>query len=214
MVLDTASLKALEDYWLAEVMAALGRLVYGPPSPLTRRHLNDMIALLQTGDGTAMLSLPRGYTVFRARGMVGLTRISVTGFEPTILNPGACRAGLFSFRCSINRSVGLPADLWSAVFPADFMGKLLLRPPRPGDRVRPLSMGGTKKVFRVLMDAKVPRVYRPLWPVAVLGDQVLWVPGAARSRLGLYETGPALHVVGDVVDPVLARILSKADGSV
>ncbi len=208
LVLDAASLLNLDAYWLAEVMSAMGRMLYGHPDPLTRRHLGQLIGMIGAQTATSILSLPLGYIAFKAAGMLNITRIPPAPFDPVVVHTGVCRAGIFSFRCDIIQDMKRPGDLWSAVFPADLEGRIVLRPPRLGDRVRPLGMTGTKKVFRVLMDAKIPSIYRQLWPVAVLQNEVLWVPGAARSRFGLYESGPALQLLADPQDPVLARVTS------
>ncbi len=56
-------------------------------------------------------------------------------------------------------------------------GGLLLRGPRAGDRLRPVGLGGTKKVHDILVDSKVPRRLR--WRVPLLVDDagVVWVVG-------------------------------------
>lgn len=45
-----------------------------------------------------------------------------------------------------------------------------------GDIIRPLGLGGTKKVLRAMMDRKVPRDLRRRTPVVVDGrDEVAWI---------------------------------------
>lgn len=57
----------------------------------------------------------------------------------------------------------------------------VVRPRRPGDRVQPLGMNGTKKVKEALIDAKVPRRLRDGIPLLTCGEEVIWVPGVVRS---------------------------------
>jgi tRNA(Ile)-lysidine synthase len=52
---------------------------------------------------------------------------------------------------------------------------LAVRTRRPGDRLA----GRRKKVQDLLVDAKVPRAERDAWPVVVLDDEVVSVPGIA-----------------------------------
>jgi tRNA(Ile)-lysidine synthase len=59
---------------------------------------------------------------------------------------------------------------------------LRMRNPRPGDRLRPLGLGGSKKLQDVFVDAKVPREDRPSWPVLEGDGAVIWVPGLARGE--------------------------------
>jgi tRNA(Ile)-lysidine synthase len=67
------------------------------------------------------------------------------------------------------------------VFDADQVpARLLVRSPRPGDRIH-LANVGTRKVSDVLIDAKVPRAARPETPVLSDGETILWVAGVARS---------------------------------
>jgi tRNA(Ile)-lysidine synthase len=51
-----------------------------------------------------------------------------------------------------------------------------VRMAREGDIIRPLGLGGTKKVFRAMMDRKVPSDLRRRTPVVVDGrDEVAWI---------------------------------------
>lgn len=73
---------------------------------------------------------------------------------------------------------------WRAVFDAAGVATetIRVRGPRPGDRIRPLGLGGSKKLQDLFIDAKVPRAARASWPVVVDGEgAILWVPGLARS---------------------------------
>jgi len=59
---------------------------------------------------------------------------------------------------------------------------LQLRAWQAGDRVQPLGMGGSKKLQDVFTDAGIPASRRRFWPILVVGETVLWVPGVVRSR--------------------------------
>jgi tRNA(Ile)-lysidine synthase len=51
-----------------------------------------------------------------------------------------------------------------------------VRLAREGDIIRPLGLGGTKKVLRAMMDRKVPRDLRRWTPVVVgEGGEVAWI---------------------------------------
>jgi tRNA(Ile)-lysidine synthase len=54
---------------------------------------------------------------------------------------------------------------------------LLLRFGRPGDRFRPLGLGGSKKLKDFFMDVKVSRSRRRLTPVLCDRDRIIWVVG-------------------------------------
>ncbi len=63
-------------------------------------------------------------------------------------------------------------------------GDLKVRTMRPGDRIAPIGLNGTKKLQDLFVDAKIDRSDRPTWPVVtrISDDQVVWVPRLAVSR--------------------------------
>jgi tRNA(Ile)-lysidine synthase len=79
-----------------------------------------------------------------------------------------------------------PAGHLSALFDASHAaGQLIARNFRPGDRIRPLGIAGTRKIKEVFIDRKVPRPRRANYPVVTLDDEIVWVPGLARARSAL-----------------------------
>ncbi|MDD5707316.1 MAG: tRNA lysidine(34) synthetase TilS [Kiritimatiellae bacterium] len=59
---------------------------------------------------------------------------------------------------------------------------LVLRARRPGDRIGPLGMRGTRKLQDILVDAKVPEEARDRLPLLTCGGQLVWVPGYRVAR--------------------------------
>lgn len=58
---------------------------------------------------------------------------------------------------------------------------LTLRFPRPGDRIRPLGMDGTKKLKNEFIDRKIPLRMRKRTPLIADVHSVLWVVGSVLS---------------------------------
>jgi tRNA(Ile)-lysidine synthase len=56
-------------------------------------------------------------------------------------------------------------------------GPLILRPPRQGDRIRPLGMQGRMKVADLFINEQIPQPARANWPVVACDDLILWVVG-------------------------------------
>jgi tRNA(Ile)-lysidine synthase len=70
-----------------------------------------------------------------------------------------------------------------AVLDADRIeGSLVVRTRRPGDRISPLGMKGTKKLQDVLVDAKVPRDERDRVPIVADARGIVWVVGLRLDR--------------------------------
>ncbi|MGB3951635.1 MAG: tRNA lysidine(34) synthetase TilS, partial [Solirubrobacterales bacterium] len=59
---------------------------------------------------------------------------------------------------------------------------LVVRPRRPGDRMRPAGLNGSKSLQDLFVDRKVPRRLRDGYPVVCAGDRIAWVPGIAIDQ--------------------------------
>ena len=60
---------------------------------------------------------------------------------------------------------------------------IVLRPPRPADRLQPAGMRGTLKLADLFINRKIPRQARARWPVLASGEDLIWIPGLHRSRI-------------------------------
>jgi tRNA(Ile)-lysidine synthase len=101
------------------------------------------------------------------------------GRDQTVATPG----GWHLSAIVADRARAPVADAMTCLADADALPEILtVRSRRPGDRMRPLGLGGTTTLKRLLIARKVPRAARDLWPVVVAGEDVLWVPGCARGE--------------------------------
>jgi len=67
---------------------------------------------------------------------------------------------------------------------------LTIRSRRPGDRLEPLGLKGSKKVQDMFVDAKIPRSLRDAVPLLADADgRILWIPGLRRSRHAVPDAG-------------------------
>ena len=59
----------------------------------------------------------------------------------------------------------------------------VVRSRRPGDRIQPKGMIGTKKVKDIFIDRKIDRSERDVWPIVEdVTGQIIWVAGVTRSE--------------------------------
>jgi tRNA(Ile)-lysidine synthase len=115
---------------------------------------------------------------------------------------GALRAGppegVFPGNLTIKEGVGILRGPWCAsVSLAKVAGRnVAARPARPGDRMEPYGMEGSKKLQDIFTDLKIPKAQRGTWPVVECGGEILWLPGyrIARGWELSSETEPALHL--------------------
>lgn len=68
---------------------------------------------------------------------------------------------------------------------------LVVRVPRPGDRLDPIGGIGHRLVVRCFQDAKVPSSARADWPVIECAEGIAWVPRVCRSTHLLPVPGAA-----------------------
>jgi tRNA(Ile)-lysidine synthase len=59
---------------------------------------------------------------------------------------------------------------------------LEVRAWEPGDRMRPLGLGGSRSLQDLFTDRRVPRARRSRTPVVVSGGEIAWVPGVATGE--------------------------------
>ncbi len=161
------------------VRLAYSALLPGAP-PLGSTLVEAVLGLAEGGEGTRTLDLPGGVVV-AARGGEGLAFYS-RGDPPE--GQEDIRAGetvaFGDWRISAS-GVGDydPEDAGRAevAYLDAARGPYGVRTVREGDIIRPLGLGGTKKVLRAMMDRKVPSDLRRRMPVVVGGDgEVAWIP--------------------------------------
>jgi tRNA(Ile)-lysidine synthase len=75
------------------------------------------------------------------------------------------------------------ADRWQVFLDAAAHGQLSLRVRQPGDRFQPLGMEGrTVALADFLINIKMPRALRDLWPLLVGSSGILWIVGHRQDE--------------------------------
>ena len=157
--------------------------------PLGSAHVEAVLGLAEGGEGTRTLDLPGGVVV-AARGRGDLAfyqraekRAETPGREePVRVGETVVFGGWELFASEAPRFDAADAARAEVAYLDASMGPYVVRPVREGDIIRPLGLGGTKKVLRAMMDRKVPGDLRRRMPVVVGGDgTVAWIP---RGEIG------------------------------
>jgi tRNA(Ile)-lysidine synthase len=137
-----------------------------------------MRSLALTGHAGQKLELAQGLRVERTHRELRLTRGPVTA-------PIRGKETLPSqYECVIPGEVIAPAfglhlqvDFETPISPGNAPQKVLLRPWKPGDRVRIRHSGSLRKVKEVLERMKVTGSERTLWPVLEFDRNIIWMRG-------------------------------------
>lgn len=173
----------------------------GEPAELEASHVSAVLELARQPPG--MISLPGGisvssdsYSLLFHKGR----RPKPEPIDETRLHvPGVTRAGRWLIKARLcDAPVSRQADpLEAHLDPVKTGPDLTVRSRRPGDRLRPLGLGGEKKLQDILVDAKVPAAERDGVPLVCAGDQIAWVVGhCIDERYALdIDTLQALHLV-------------------
>ncbi|HWS45597.1 MAG TPA: tRNA lysidine(34) synthetase TilS [Acidimicrobiia bacterium] len=165
----------------AAVARRVVRQWLGSPPPAAAT-VDDVLAVAR-GERRAA-QLPGGDRVERAGGR--LVRFApepaapVEAVVPVELRlPGRVRFGATAIEAWIERGapVAWPDGRYVAVCDADRIGDtVVVRPPAPGERFRPLGRGGSKPMRDALAEAGVPAAARLTAPV-VAAEGPIWVVG-------------------------------------
>ncbi|HKL21890.1 MAG TPA: tRNA lysidine(34) synthetase TilS, partial [Tichowtungia sp.] len=95
-------------------------------------------------------------------------------------------------------SAGILRGPWEASVSLARIGgrEVTVRTPRPGDRMCPYGMEGSKKLQDIFTDLKIPKTQRAEWPVVECGGEIIWLPGCRIARGWELSGGsdPALHL--------------------
>ncbi len=160
------------------VRRAYARVLPGAPPPESR-HVEAVLALAEAGPGTRPLDLPGGaVAVGRGKDEIAFYVPGEIPYGEEPLREGEIAFGGWVFRVEeVGRYDGRDAARPGVAYLALSSGPYRVRTAREGDMIRPLGLGGRKKVFRAMMDRKVPADLRRRTPVVVgRSGEVAWVP--------------------------------------
>jgi tRNA(Ile)-lysidine synthase len=129
-------------------------------------------AELAAHGGTAALDLPGGLQAVSEYGRVTIGPPASIGLPV----PGRVAFGAGEVACELGEFEIADGTL-DGLAPT-----LEVRTWRPGDRMRPLGLGGTKSLQDLFTDRKIPRRVRGTLPVVVSEGEIAWVPGVATGE--------------------------------
>ena len=180
--LDPALRVPLLRLHLAAQLGSLRRLM--------REHLSALVALCLAGPVNGEVSLPGRWRALREYDrlrFVSTARAIHPGFSVPIAFEGTTAipsAGIsFEARVRAAADVAMPATHEEALFDVRAIAScgLTARNFEAGDRIRPLGLGGSRKVKDVFIDRKLPLRKRVAFPVITMGSEIVWLPGLLRG---------------------------------
>jgi tRNA(Ile)-lysidine synthase len=182
------TLRGLPDGLRRLVVQRLADEAAGGLAPGAARRADDVAAM--SARGTQALDIGCGLRAVAEYGALRIERLErLKGLEgdragrpaPVRLSiPGSVTFGSCEVRCEmVAPAVPEPGVLDRAELGSS---DLLVRTWRPGDRMAPIGMGGTKSLQDLFTARRVPRLERAGVPVVEAGGEIAWVPGVATSE--------------------------------
>jgi len=167
-------------HWLKENAARAGM----PDFQTINKHDN----MLTNPAGASSLEMAGGITVrqidqrliIESRSREGhgqyLVRVKVPG--RTVLPAGLIvRASIATGFCREREIPGRFPARASLSLEKLHRGKITARNWRPGDRMHPYGLKGSKKIQDIFSDAKLPAGTRRFLPIFECGSEIIWIPG-------------------------------------
>jgi tRNA(Ile)-lysidine synthase len=156
--------------------------------PLEFKHIEEILRFAaEDGPSSKELSLPLGWKVVREPEAVAFVTPDrgrperPQDYECLLPVPG--RAAVAELEVVIEAlRISRPAQAAEynpeQLLRADLLTEsLMVRNWRPGDRFWPAHTRAPKKIKELLQEQQVPQPGRRLWPVAVSGDEIVWMRG-------------------------------------
>jgi len=166
---------------------AIAEVIQAIRSPTGLRPWHDGIFLLAEGDTLWLTRSPEKLPMAAFPQMPTERSIQLQfGTEVELANGWKFRLGEPVPLPKNWREQSAPHSVW---LDAEAVAQpLVLHPPRAGDRIAPLGMGGkSQKVGDAFTNAKIPLRARKRWPLLCAGGEIVWLPllrigEAARIR--------------------------------
>jgi tRNA(Ile)-lysidine synthase len=188
---------------LRDLPPSLARLVVQRLAAGAARRTEEIAALRE--HGSAVLDIGHGIRAVAEYGVLRFEREEPgPPPEPVLLAiPGTATFGAYEVRCELGPPGAGPGALDRAALGSD----LLVRSWRPGDRMSPVGLHGSKSLQDLFTARRVPRARRAGVPVVESAGEIVWVAGVATSerakvcettveaaRLSVSETQPPAGV--------------------
>jgi tRNA(Ile)-lysidine synthase len=177
---SVAALAALPPALTRLAVQRLADLAASGEAPSIQLRIEEILRL-GAGGGTASLDLGRGLRAVVEYGRLRFVLGPSPAGDPEPVPLDAPGRALFAGGEVIaERGADLPVA--DGTLDADTLTTPLhVRAWRPGDRMRPLGLDGTRTLQDLFTDKKIPRAQRHAIPVVLSEGEIAWIPGVATG---------------------------------
>lgn len=156
---------------------------------LDRRGTERLAMFTTTGRPGARIQLSGRFEAVRLGERLVLRRAdNGTALGRSRTMTPALSLGGWQFRCGEGAAEVDPADLWSALLPSRG-ARIVVRAWRPGDRMMAHGATVERRLKGLFRDAGVDAVRRRAWPIVLVNERIVWIPGVRRSSAATVRSG-------------------------
>jgi tRNA(Ile)-lysidine synthase len=153
----------------------------------SRIQLSGGVEVIRHRDQFVLQRAPRSPVMPSQRSLAGVVQFGAWRFKPVAVSNSRA-AGEPVRGGSPGRSSGTDGDNpWTCDLPGD--RPLSIREWRPGDRMRGREDGAARRVKRFFGDAHIPGPSRTGWPVVLVDNEIVWIPGVRRAAAAPERSG-------------------------
>ncbi len=183
-----ASVAPLADFQIYLLMDLALRERFGVLQDVERPHFDAAKRLIRSGRSGKRVRFPRGIVARIEHGRLVMSKSAAPRPAPgevIIAGPGTHPLPWWDLAAAVERVDARLVDPRSGAAEGCFAGvafPVRVRAKRPGDRIVPFGMRGSKKLSDLFIDRKVPLSRRGAIPVFEDARGVFWVPGVAAAE--------------------------------
>ncbi len=155
-------------------------------------HIDDVMSIMKSSRNEAVLNLPKGLFVYKKPDGIYFTlsqiEHSVNSFEYSLI-PGEnvlikeIEMKIESKIMPKEKCILLPTGQFTKAFDLNkIKGDIKIRTRAEGDKMKPMGLGGTKKLKDIFIDMKIPREKRDSIPVVCDDNGIIWLVGNKISE--------------------------------
>lgn len=176
--------KNLPKPLLYEVFGQMYEKVKGDRKNLDLKNLQRLEKLIDKTSGTKEVSLPSGIMARRSYTKLDFLPKMRDNKVPPKQNLFVGKNTFGEWQINTKSAEYSKNDDKYTCFVPD-LDNLVVRTMAPGDKIKLLGGGGTKKLQDIFTDAKIDREKRKNWPIFEHSGEIIWIPGLAYTNIGL-----------------------------
>ncbi|MFA9559803.1 tRNA lysidine(34) synthetase TilS [Evansella sp. AB-rgal1] len=169
---------------------------------ITSKHIDDILTIIRKGTPSGMITLPNKIIVEKSYDNCIFTfqttkEVAVDWFVE-LPTEGMIHTKMGNIHTAVLKN----NDEWKAdesLFFGDLdklSSPLYARCRRPGDKISPLGLQGSKKIKEIFIEGKIPKQERDKWPIVTDNKgHIVWVPMLKRSNAALVDDSTERIVV-------------------